>query len=143
MLRHLRNGSSMRPVLLQITQEPLVLHALDEVLQVIDDVRVEAYIEGWGSFDWEGRDGARLVLIQFLFKVLVIVQLSERIDITEYELVLLPALFFERLHHHLIEWLGIHGFEDLILHVACWLPQARRNVHLAHAIPVDIETLQM
>ena len=111
------------------------------MLQIIQDEGVEAELER-GNFDVKSGDSPRCFCCQGLLTMIVTVQLRGDCDISQDELELSLALFSEDLYHHFIELLGIHGLEDLIFHMPCRLPQARRDVHLTQAVPVDANALQ-
>ena len=112
----------MRSVLLEVLDEPLALHALKKVLHVIQDELVQLQVDGrcnvdrhigdWASFSSEG-----------LLPMVEAMQLGLNGDrVTIYELELRLASFSKHLNHHLVEWLRIHRFEDLIFHMARRLP---------------------
>ena len=135
-LRDVSDWPSMRPILLQVFQEELTSHTLEEVLQIVQDVCVQSKLDR-RHFDAHASDYASFTSLQLILLLLVAVQLGVAIDFVHDELVLSFALLGERLHHHVVQLLGIHGFENLVLHLAGGLPQTRWYVHLTHAIPVE------
>jgi len=71
------------------------------------------------------------------------VKLSLHLHVGDNELELEFACFREHLLHHVVELVRVHRFKNLVGHVARRLPQTRRNVHLAEAVPVEAQALHV
>ena len=132
---HVSEGSPVGSVLLEIFQKPLVLHSVHKVVHVVQYERVQVHV--YRGCYLHRETAHRLRQPNPLLFTIIAVHLrsySDRRLINE--LILSVTCLCECLDHHFIQLLGVHRFKDLVFHMASRFPQTRRNVHLAHAVPV-------
>ena len=139
MFGHVSQGSPVGSVLLEIFQKPLVLHSIDKVLHVVQYKRVQVHVNRGCYLHRE--TAHRLRQPNPLLVSLITMHLRSYIDgCLVDELILSVTCLCECLNHHFIQLLRVHRFKDLVFHMASRFPQTRRNVHLAHAVPVKAQT---
>ena len=136
----------MRAVLLQVFDQKHVLHPLNKVQQVVEDVRIERNGDG-RDLGVQRRHSSVLGGVKFALLLVVAVQLGCDSHVRKNELELAPADLSEHLVHHVVELRCFHCFKDLIFHRACRFPKTGWYVHLTHAVPVqaqacDVEVFQ-
>ena len=120
----------MRPILLEVFQEIDALYAANELVKVVEDLRVQSEHDGREHTHIEASHYSVLFRGQSRLSMIITVQLRVDIEVFEHELKLILAPFSKYLDHQFIELLRVHSLKYLIFHVAGRLPQRRRNVHL-------------